>query len=93
MNDIYPEELDLKHENAKNEKQASYLDLNINVINKELGRPNLVVREKILLFSSCIVFFEPHLVVVRKIFIKEKIRKFRLNEAWKCSENSVRQRA
>ena len=56
-------------------------------------RPNLVVRKKILLFFSCIVFFEPHLVVVRKIFIKEKIRKFRLNEAWKCSENGVRQRA
>ena len=36
MNDIYPDELDLKHENAKNEKQASYLDLNINVINQEI---------------------------------------------------------
>ena len=36
MNDIYPDELVLKHENAKNDKQASYLDLNINVINHEL---------------------------------------------------------
>ena len=36
MNDIYPKELDLKHENEGNEKQASYLDLNINVINQEL---------------------------------------------------------
>ena len=36
MNDIYPDELDLKHENAKNDQQASYLDLNINVINHEL---------------------------------------------------------
>jgi hypothetical protein len=36
MNDIYPKELDLKHENEGNEKQASYLDLNINVTNQEL---------------------------------------------------------
>ena len=36
MNDIYPDELDLKHENAKNDKKASYLDLNINIINHEL---------------------------------------------------------
>ena len=33
---IYPDELDLKHENAKHDKQASYLDLNINVVNMEL---------------------------------------------------------
>ena len=36
MNDVYPKELDLKHENKGNEKQASYLDLNINVTNQEL---------------------------------------------------------
>ena len=36
MNDIYPDELDLKHENAKNDKQSSYLDLNINVVDMKL---------------------------------------------------------
>ena len=36
VNDIYADELDLKHENATNDKQASYLDLNINVVNMEL---------------------------------------------------------
>ena len=36
MNDIYPKELDLKHENSGNDKSASYLDLKLDVTNKEL---------------------------------------------------------
>ena len=36
MSEIYPIELELKHENSDNDQQASYLDLNIQVINREL---------------------------------------------------------
>ena len=36
MNEIYPVELELKHENSKNDQQTSYLDLDIAVVNKEL---------------------------------------------------------
>ena len=34
--EIYPEELELKHENEDNDQHASYLDLNIDVVNQEL---------------------------------------------------------
>ena len=36
MNEIYPEELELKHENPDNDQNASYLDLNIDIENKEI---------------------------------------------------------
>ena len=36
MSEIYPAELELKHENSKNDQQASYLDLNIQIVNNEL---------------------------------------------------------
>ena len=36
MSDIYPSELELKHENPKNDKHASYLDMNISVENMEI---------------------------------------------------------
>ena len=38
MNDIYPKELDLKHENSGNDKSASYLDLKSDVTNKEITK-------------------------------------------------------
>ena len=38
MNDIYPKELDLKHENSGNDKSASYLDLKLDVTNKEITK-------------------------------------------------------
>ena len=38
MNDIYPKELDLKHENSDNDKSASYLDLKLDVTNKEITK-------------------------------------------------------
>ena len=34
--EIYPAELELKHKNSKNDQQASYLDLNIQIVNNEL---------------------------------------------------------
>ena len=33
---IYPAELELKHENSKNDKSASYLDLQLDVLNGEI---------------------------------------------------------
>ena len=38
MNDIYPKELDLNHENSGNDKSASYLDLKLDVTNKEITK-------------------------------------------------------
>ena len=38
MNDIYAKELDLKHENSGNDKSASYLDLKLDVTNKEITK-------------------------------------------------------
>ena len=36
MNEIYPEELELKHENSECDKSASYLDLQLDVVNDEI---------------------------------------------------------
>ena len=36
MSDIYPAELELKHENSDSDKSASYLDLRLDVQNKEI---------------------------------------------------------
>ena len=36
MNEIYPEELELKHENSECDKSASYLDLQLDVMNDEI---------------------------------------------------------
>ena len=36
MSEIYPEELELKHENSDDDQHASYLDLSIDVVNREL---------------------------------------------------------
>jgi len=36
MSEIYPEELELKHENKDDDQHASYPDLNIDVVNREL---------------------------------------------------------
>ena len=36
MNEIYPKELELKHENSKYDKNASYLDLQLDVVNQEI---------------------------------------------------------
>ena len=36
MKDMYPAELELKHENSKNDKSASYLDLQLDVLNGEI---------------------------------------------------------
>ena len=36
MNDLYPKEFDLKHENRGNDKTASYLDLTLDITNKEM---------------------------------------------------------
>ena len=36
MNDIYPEELELKHENSKCDQNTSYLDLQLDVVNHEI---------------------------------------------------------
>ena len=36
MNEIYPHELELKHENAGDDTHASYLDMNIDIINHEI---------------------------------------------------------
>ena len=38
MNDICPTELDLKHENSGNDKNASYLDLKLDVTNQEFTK-------------------------------------------------------
>ena len=38
LNDIYPKELDLKHENSDTDKSASYLDLKLDVTNKEITK-------------------------------------------------------
>ena len=36
MSDIYPKELELKHENSQNDQHTTYLDLEINVVNNEI---------------------------------------------------------
>ena len=36
MKDMCPVELELKHENSKNDKSASYLDLHVDVLNGEI---------------------------------------------------------
>ena len=36
---MYPAELELKHENRKNDKSASYLDLHLDVLNGEVITP------------------------------------------------------
>ena len=36
MKDMYPAELELKHENSKNDKSASYLDLQLDVLDGEI---------------------------------------------------------
>ena len=36
MNEIYPKELELKHENSECDKNASYLDLQLDVVNQEI---------------------------------------------------------
>ena len=36
MKDMYPAELELKHENSKNDKSASYLDLKLDVLDGEM---------------------------------------------------------
>ena len=36
MSEIYPKELELKHENSKNDKSASYLDTQLDVLNCEI---------------------------------------------------------
>ena len=36
MSDIYPKELELKHENSQNDQHTAYLDLEINVVNNEI---------------------------------------------------------
>ena len=36
MNEIYPKELELKHENSECDKNASYLDLQLDVVNHEI---------------------------------------------------------
>ena len=36
MKDMYPAELELKHENSKNDNSASYLDLQLDVLNGEI---------------------------------------------------------
>ena len=36
MNDMYPAELELTHENSKNDKTASYLELQPDVLNGEI---------------------------------------------------------
>ena len=38
MNDIYPKELDLKHENSGDDKSASHLDLKLDGSNKEITK-------------------------------------------------------
>ena len=37
MKDMYPAELELTHENSKNDKSASYLDLQLDVLNGEIA--------------------------------------------------------
>ena len=36
---MYPAELELKHENSKNDKSASYLDLQLDVLNGDAWHP------------------------------------------------------
>ena len=36
MSDIYPKELELKHENSRNDQHTTYLDLEMNVVNNEI---------------------------------------------------------
>ena len=42
MNEIHPKELELKHENSECDKNASYLDLHLEVINSEIVTSHMI---------------------------------------------------
>ena len=37
MSDIYPKELELKHENSRNDQHTTYLNLEMNVVNNAIA--------------------------------------------------------
>ena len=44
MKDAHPKELFLKHENSGDDKGSAYVDLKLDITNKKIVRPDMIVK-------------------------------------------------